>query len=376
MAGPAIRKVIKEIDAMLVQLKAAKTQEVRLRDTCNSEGRRVSLQLEDMYRKQERLNGTKIAEANVEADSLSQIAAVDEQWSAVKEQVKTERAQRETERVAFLKKTEEHREAQALIMEATTMLRQFYAQKGAAATALIQTYGKGAAEDKHAEEADDWGEYSADGTAGSKSFMAFLQTPSPSSSNKPLLLSDVKQAKHAQQSAVASAQLVHNLVAMDMGAWQAPAGMNNNGGLVGTNGTVMPMSPKYQKSAAAGGVLGILEMLHDDVGSHIREDLESEARNAKQFQMSMQALADSEEELKRKFITLKQRAETANSNMESLREKELQLLDELEEKHQFKGLVAKKCDFVVANFDMQQEARANEIETLKQAKFALAGMQM
>jgi hypothetical protein len=369
MAGPAIRKVIKEIEAMLVTLKAAKTQEVRLRDTCNSESKRVTVQLEEMYREQEHLNGTKIAEANVESDSINQIALLDEQWTIVKQQRDDERKQREEERDAFMKKTEEHREAQALIMEATTMLRQFYAQQGAAAAALIQTYGKGAAADKQAEENEDWGEYSADsvsGAEGSTSYMAFLQTPA-GQNGKPLLLSDVKKAKKAQQSAVTAAQIVHSLVAIDTSRLADTP-------IVGVNGTVMPMSPKYKKSAAAGGVIGILEMLHDDVGSHIKEDLEIEERNAKQFELSMQALADSESELKRKFITLKQRAETAGSSMETLRESELQLLQELEEKHEFKGLVSKKCDFLVANFDMQQEARTNEIETLKQAKFALAGM--
>jgi hypothetical protein len=59
--------------------------------------------------------------------------------------------------------------------------------------------------------------------------------------------------------------------------------------------------------------------------------------------------------------------------LEETKAKQMLTLDEMNNVHKYLSEVHSDCDFLLNNFELRRAARANEIESLKNAKAVLAG---
>jgi DNA repair exonuclease SbcCD ATPase subunit len=129
----------------------------------------------------------------------------------------------------------------------------------------------------------------------------------------------------------------------------------------------------YKKSAAGGGVMGMLQGIIADA-----KNMEAEAERAeKEGQAAYEdfvketdaTIAAKNEDIANKSET---KAKTEEDLVEAKENKEAALI-ELENLANFKAELHQECDFTVKNFDLRQAARDDEVEALRQAKNILSG---
>lgn len=132
-------------------------------------------------------------------------------------------------------------------------------------------------------------------------------------------------------------------------------------------------SEPYEKNQKSSGVLGLLEKTIADCKALEQEAVQSEQSQQKGYEKLVKELA-AEIHANRKSETdargRKAEAEERKAQVEGDLEATAALLQRLGE---FKAQVHSSCDFVVANFDLRQEARATEVDSLEQAKAILSG---
>jgi len=134
-----------------------------------------------------------------------------------------------------------------------------------------------------------------------------------------------------------------------------------------------PGFKEYKKSAASGGVMGMIESIIQDA-----KDLEAEATRAEgeaqtayeDFVKESQASIDEKSKDIVNKSEEKAKAEEDKTTAEQNKENTLLELDNLAIEEMD---LHKTCDFVMKNFDIRQSARDEEIEGLKQAKAILSG---
>ena len=155
------------------------------------------------------------------------------------------------------------------------------------------------------------------------------------------------------------------------------------GGIAGTGVTALqetvapPPPPEtwgaYKKSEESGGVLAMIDMLVADLEKEIQEvdfeekenqkeyeqfisdSAEKRAQDAKSIQDKEGAKADLEAELVKLAAETKSKKTEAMATSETIRDLHLE------------------CDWLVNNFQTRKDARAGEIESLKNAKAVLSG---
>jgi cell division septum initiation protein DivIVA len=129
----------------------------------------------------------------------------------------------------------------------------------------------------------------------------------------------------------------------------------------------------YEKSAASGGVMGMIQKIIDDAKAMEADAVRSEEEGQAAFE---QFTKDTTESLaqKNKDIVMKsaKKAQTEKDlvNAEASRD---QVLSELESLDQVNADLHKSCDFLMKNFEMRKSARTDELEGLAQAKAILSG---
>merc|ERR1719482_1661704 len=129
----------------------------------------------------------------------------------------------------------------------------------------------------------------------------------------------------------------------------------------------------YKKSAAAGGVMGMIQQIINDAKAMEAEAIQSEEDAQKAYEEFVKDTNASMEEKSKDIINkseLKAKAEADKTEKEEEKENLMLTLEQLSnEKADFHG----SCDFVLKNFEIRQTARDEEIEALKQAKAILSG---
>merc|ERR1719333_1100840 len=138
-----------------------------------------------------------------------------------------------------------------------------------------------------------------------------------------------------------------------------------------TSKVAPPVAP--EKNNKSTGVIALLDQIIGD----LKDDLKESERSEKSAQKDYQTLM-SDSQAKRQGLTqgIKSReAEKAGIAIKKEDTEEKEHADETDvlliEKHvsELHG----SCDFILNNYDVRREARAHELEELKNAKAALAG---
>merc|ERR1719152_471784 len=134
-----------------------------------------------------------------------------------------------------------------------------------------------------------------------------------------------------------------------------------------------PGFKSYEKNAASGGVMGMMQSIINDAKAMEAEAIRAEEDSQKTYEDFVKETNTSVDE-KTKSITNKSdskaRAEgdkvEAESEMDSV-------LGELEQLANENADLHKSCDFTLKNFELRQTARDDEIEALKQALAMFSG---
>jgi len=129
----------------------------------------------------------------------------------------------------------------------------------------------------------------------------------------------------------------------------------------------------YKKSAAAGGVMGMIQQIINDAKAMEAEALQAEEDAQKAYEAFVKDTNASIEESQKAIINKseeKAKAETAKTETEESKEEVGLTLEQLSTEA---ADLHKSCDFTVKNFEIRQTARDEEIEALKQAKAILSG---
>lgn len=153
----------------------------------------------------------------------------------------------------------------------------------------------------------------------------------------------------------------------------AKATVNDVGPSAATGAPPPPGFRSYRKSAAAGGVLGMLQQIIDDAKAMEAEAVRSEDQAQSAYEAFVKGTTASTSAASKQIVNLIDERAAAEADLveaeDILAEAEISL-EELADTHL---QLQKSCAFLLKNFDLIQSARDEEIDALRQAKAILAG---
>merc|ERR550537_2186089 len=129
----------------------------------------------------------------------------------------------------------------------------------------------------------------------------------------------------------------------------------------------------YKKNEKSGGVMGMIQSIIDDAKKMESEAIRAEEDAQKAYEDFVKE-SNASIEAKNKDIANKSDVK-AKAEADLMEAKETLEATELEltQLANMNAELHKSCDFVLANFDVRQAARAEEVEALRQAKAILSG---
>jgi chaperonin cofactor prefoldin len=134
-----------------------------------------------------------------------------------------------------------------------------------------------------------------------------------------------------------------------------------------------PGFKSYEKSAASGGVMGMMQGIIDDAKAMEAECIRAEEKAQKDFE-------DFEKDTKTSIDTKTSAIETKTADKAKAEADKVQAEKDMDEKiTEIENLVNEEhalheeCDFILENFETSQAAREEEIESLKQANQIFSG---
>lgn len=132
---------------------------------------------------------------------------------------------------------------------------------------------------------------------------------------------------------------------------------------------------KYKHSGDGGRVITMLDRIIADSQHYEKEQIAHEQKAQDDYEGFID---DSNHSIKLKNKSIANKSESravANENLTIAQGDHAQALNDLENLHNYKGELHGSCDFVLKNFEVRQEARDNEVKSLREAKDILSGMQ-
>merc|ERR1719262_2191821 len=134
-----------------------------------------------------------------------------------------------------------------------------------------------------------------------------------------------------------------------------------------------PGFKSYEKNAASGGVMGMMQSIINDAKAMEAEAIRGEEDSQKTYEDFVKETNTSVDEKTKSIVNkseMKARAES--DKVEAETEKEA-VMGELEQLMNENADLHKSCDFPLKNFELRQTARDDEIEALKQALAMFSG---
>merc|ERR1719243_69064 len=134
-----------------------------------------------------------------------------------------------------------------------------------------------------------------------------------------------------------------------------------------------PGFKEYKTSAAAGGVMGMIQQIINDAKAMEAETIRAEEDAQKAYEGFVKETNASIEAATKDMINKEEEKAKAEADLVEA-QKALSAVElELEQLSNYKLQLHQSCDFVLKNFEIRQTARDEEIEALKQAKAILSG---
>jgi septal ring factor EnvC (AmiA/AmiB activator) len=131
--------------------------------------------------------------------------------------------------------------------------------------------------------------------------------------------------------------------------------------------------PYTKKTEESGGVIAMIDLLVKDLDKEMQEAEVMEKDSQKEYE-EMMADAASKRATDAKSITEKEGAKaTTEGELEQEKDKKTASTKELLATVDYIQSLHSECDWLLQNFDARKEARASEVEALKNAKAVLNG---
>merc|ERR1719502_202950 len=130
---------------------------------------------------------------------------------------------------------------------------------------------------------------------------------------------------------------------------------------------------EYKPSAGATGVMSMIEKLIYEAKDLEADSVKGEAEAQAQYETMVADTNGSVLALQEEITTKTKAVSQAKKDKAAAEEDHLDAIDELERLTKYAADLHTSCDFVLKNFMIRQEARAQEIEALQQAKQILSG---
>jgi len=134
-----------------------------------------------------------------------------------------------------------------------------------------------------------------------------------------------------------------------------------------------PGFKSYEKNAASGGVMGMMQSIIDDAKAMEAEAIRAEEDSQKAYEDFVKDSNASIEEKTKDIVSksdMKAKAESDKVEAETELEATMGELEQLANEN---ADLHKSCDFTLKNFELRQSARDDEIEALKQALAMFSG---
>mmetsp|Transcript_24056 Transcript_24056/g.44171 ORF Transcript_24056/g.44171 Transcript_24056/m.44171 type:complete len:208 (+) Transcript_24056:1-624(+) len=131
--------------------------------------------------------------------------------------------------------------------------------------------------------------------------------------------------------------------------------------------------PYKKKGEESNGVLAMIDMLIADLSKEMTEAQVEEKNSQAEYETFM-ADATKKRAQDSKALTDKQSAKAEMEDMiESAKDSKASLEKELKATNEYMGSLHGQCDWLLKNFDLRKSARAEEIDSLGNAKAVLSG---
>jgi len=129
----------------------------------------------------------------------------------------------------------------------------------------------------------------------------------------------------------------------------------------------------YEKSAASGGVLSMIEQIISDAKAMEAETIRAEEDSQKAYEDFVKETNASIEAKNADIVNKSEVKATSEIALVKAKEGKESIMVELEQLSNYNADLHGSCDFVMKNFEIRQTARDEEVEALKQALAILSG---
>jgi hypothetical protein len=130
---------------------------------------------------------------------------------------------------------------------------------------------------------------------------------------------------------------------------------------------------EYKANTGAGGVMSMIEKLISEAKGLVADSRKSENDAQAAYETLVADTNQDVDDLAAEVTTKTKALAKAEKDKLGAQSDLMDTVDELEGLHKYEADVHAECDYVLKNFDVRQEARAQEIEALQQAKQILNG---
>jgi len=130
---------------------------------------------------------------------------------------------------------------------------------------------------------------------------------------------------------------------------------------------------EYKKSRAAGGVMQLIEKLIQDAKQIMEDSKAGEVEAQAGYEQTVADTNASVDALQKEVATKSKQKAHASKDLQETEEDIADAAKEIEELQKYNAELHVDCDYLLKNFNVRQKARAEEIESLQQARQILSG---
>jgi len=132
-------------------------------------------------------------------------------------------------------------------------------------------------------------------------------------------------------------------------------------------------SGQYQKSEKSAGVIGLMDMMVREIETDMKDAAYEEKTSQSDYAKLMAESEDTRAANSKAIVTKTASKAEVEAKLEGAKEVATATAKDLDLIAATLGDLHMQCDFLLQNYDLRKEARANEVESLKNAKAILSG---
>merc|ERR1719161_10432 len=129
----------------------------------------------------------------------------------------------------------------------------------------------------------------------------------------------------------------------------------------------------YQKSEKSAGVIGLMDMMMKEIETDMKDAAYEEKTSQADYGKLMKESEETRAANSKGIVTKASSKATLEGKLEAAKEAKTAVDTDLDLIAATLGDLHMQCDFLLQNYDLRKEARANEVESLKNAKAILSG---